>query len=66
VFVEIVKVSNGYCIVCEGRTWIGFDDEIDARRFAEERLPDQSAVIAYHRHNCSIFNSYLAACDSEA
>jgi len=64
-FVEIVQVGSGYCIVCEGRTWIGFDDEISAVRFAEERLPDQSAVIAYHRHNCPIFNSYLATFESE-
>jgi len=58
-------MSNGYCIVCEGRTWIGFDDEIAARRFAEERLPEQRAVIAFHRPNCSVFNSYIAACESE-
>jgi hypothetical protein len=28
-------------------------------------LPDQSAVIAFHRHNCPVFNSFLAAYESE-
>ena len=59
-FVEIVRMRERYVVVCGEQTWIGFEDEGEARRFVERSLPDRSAVIVYREGDVPI--SYSPNC----